>query len=113
MLCASGNAGAIQVKVAAIGMPRRRATNTPDTTPKRMPPQMPSPPCQILTIANRSLLNFDQSVITWYKRAPTMPIGTAIIAIELMSSRVPMPRFSTRRPANHTAAITPSAIIIP
>ena len=36
-----------------------------------------------------------------------------VTSIELMSSRVPTPAASMRRPASHTAATTPSAIIRP
>jgi hypothetical protein len=42
-----------------------------------------------------------------------MPAPTAHIAMELMSSRVPTPAASIRRPASHTPATTPSAIIRP
>ena len=42
-----------------------------------------------------------------------MPIGTAIIAIELASSGLPISRCRSRFLNNQTAATTPSAIINP
>ena len=80
---------------------------------KRMPPGIPSPPLQIWGILTRSFWNELQSVATWYSLAPMTPAITAHTAIALASSRVPAPVASSRRPVNHTAAITPSAIIKP
>jgi hypothetical protein len=74
---------------------------------------MPSPPSQILKASSQRPWKRRQSVITWYSREPMMPAGTAQSAMYDTSSRVPAPLASSRRPANQTAASTPSAIISP
>ena len=85
----------------------------PPRVPPSNPPGMPRPPFQIIGIRPRSPLNELQSVATWYSLAPTSPLITAHIAIELRSSGVPAPLFVSRRDAKDTAAITPIAIINP
>ena len=48
MAWANGNAGATESKRRRTSAPRRRATQAPTAPPAATPPQMPSPPSQIL-----------------------------------------------------------------
>ncbi|HEX2042729.1 MAG TPA: hypothetical protein VHF24_08825 [Acidimicrobiales bacterium] len=59
MAWARGMAGAAASRRAEVSMPHRRATHTPTTAPTATPPQMPSPPSQILRAPRGS------SVYSW------------------------------------------------
>src|ERR671937_1970011 len=69
---------------------------------------MPSPPFQIFTVSIRWFENADQSVTTWYRRAPTRPSGTVHTAIEYASSGSKPRRRNSRR-AIQPARSTPAA----
>lgn len=85
----------------------------PPRAPPSRPPGIPRPPFQIIGILPKSPLYEFHVVATWYNRAPTTPLMTPHVAIELMSSGVPAPLLVNRRDAKDAAAITPIAIIIP
>ena len=62
-----------------------------------MPPQTPSPPRQIANGPHHVSGTSSQLVITWYRRAPTIPAATPQTAQRKIRSQSP-PRFTQRRP---------------
>ena len=82
MACANGSAGTTAARASPRSMPWRRTIHKPTSIPAAIPPGIPRPPFQMAKISSQpSSWNFRQSVITWYRRDPIKPAGTAHSAI--------------------------------
>src|SRR5437763_14013359 len=88
----------------------RRTIHAPASTPKRIPPQTPSPPFQTANGAHQALIALTslQLVRSWYARAPTMPKATPHTATRKTTSQSPPPR-THRHPVRATQAAIASS----
>ena len=92
--------------------PERLATIPPTMNPSAIPPQIPSPPFQIANGPHHSSGRSFQLVITWYRRAPTIPAATPHTATRKIRSHSP-PRLVQRMPVTATAAAIATRSVSP
>src|SRR2546423_3653543 len=112
MACASAIPGAAASASAQNDAFLYGHTSHPPSAPKRIAPQTPRPPCQILSASTGwpFLPQYGSGVvITWYSRAPIRPSGTAAVAASAIVPSLP-PRARHRRSAGAPAAVTPAVM---
>src|SRR5256714_7709101 len=94
--------------------PDRRTIHAPARTPRKIPPQTPSPPFQTANGAHQALIALTslQLVRSWYARAPTMPKPTPHTATRKTRSQSP-PQRTHRQPVSATQPAIASSSISP
>jgi len=113
MPCARSSPGATASIIFVTLSPERYTTIAPAMQPKRMPPHTPRPPFQ----TSKMPFHFGsgtspQLVMSWYRRAPTIPNATPQTATRKMRSQSP-PRCTQRTPVSATQAAMASRSISP
>src|SRR6266508_7029635 len=112
MPCASSRPGATASMNSRTLWPERRTIQAPTRTPRKIPPQTPSPPCQTANTPHHSSGTSFQLVMSWYARAPTIPAATPQTATRKTRSQSP-PQRTQRHPVSATQAAIASSSMSP